>query len=151
MFFREGGTLEKLRGSEKIFGGSENKLGGLEFFFGGSAWGRQWWGMWPRVPGACMGRSVRKISAFLAVPYRKNFYICVMNKLGGFFRAALALYVDGFRQMTWGRILWVVIIAKLLVMFLVLRVFFFQPAMSGMSEQEKQETVSRHLTGPVSR
>ena len=118
---------------------------------GGAAWRRQWRGMWPRVPGACMGRSVRKISAFRAVPYRKNFYICVMNKLGGFFRAALALYVDGFRQMTWGRILWVVIIAKLLVMFLVLRVFFFQPAMSGMSEQEKQETVSRHLTGPVSR
>lgn len=48
--------------------------------------------------------------------------------------------------MTWGRVLWAVILVKLLVMFLVLRVFFFQPALAGMDEHEKQETVGRHLT-----
>lgn len=34
-------------------------------------------------------------------------------------------YRDGFRQMTWGRVLWLIILLKLLVMFAVLRVFFF--------------------------
>ena len=73
-----------------------------------------------------------------------------MNKLSGFFRGVWALYVDGFRQMTWGRVLWAIVLVKLLVMFLVLRVFFFQPALSGMDEHEKQETVGRHLTVPAS-
>lgn len=55
-------------------------------------------------------------------------------------------YIDGFRNMTWGRALWVVIIIKLIILFAILRVFFFRPAMSGQSESEKIETVSRHLT-----
>lgn len=50
-----------------------------------------------------------------------------MNKLSGFFRGVWALYVDGFRQMTWGRVLWAIVLVKLLVMFLVLRVFFSSP------------------------
>ena len=36
-------------------------------------------------------------------------------------------YLDGFRNMTWGKALWVVIVLKLFIMFAVLRVFFFQP------------------------
>ena len=55
-------------------------------------------------------------------------------------------YVDGFRQMTWGRTLWVIILLKLAVMFLVLRMFFFKPALSGMDTDTKQETVARNLT-----
>ncbi len=35
------------------------------------------------------------------------------------------LYYDGFRHMTLGRTLWVVILVKLFIMFAVLRVFFF--------------------------
>ncbi len=54
-------------------------------------------------------------------------------------------YVDGFRQMTWGRTLWIIILLKLAVMFLVLRLFFFQPALAGLNTEEKQETVARNL------
>lgn len=36
-------------------------------------------------------------------------------------------YVEGFRHMTWGRQLWLLIIIKLFIMFAVLRLFFFQP------------------------
>lgn len=54
-------------------------------------------------------------------------------------------YCDGFRGMTWGRTLWLIILVKLLVLFLVFRVFFFQPALAGKTEAEKQETVGRLL------
>lgn len=35
------------------------------------------------------------------------------------------LYVDGFRHMTWGKGLWAVILVKLLIIFAVLKIFFF--------------------------
>lgn len=37
----------------------------------------------------------------------------------------LRFYYEGFRSMTVGRTLWVVILIKLAIMFLVLKVFFF--------------------------
>ena len=39
-------------------------------------------------------------------------------------------YRDGFRSMTWGRVLWLIIIVKLVVMFGVLRLFFFPDYLS---------------------
>lgn len=57
-------------------------------------------------------------------------------------------YVDGFRSMTWGRTLWVLILVKLFVIFVVLRLIFFHPALEGQSEAQKQETVGRNLSRP---
>ena len=57
------------------------------------------------------------------------------------------LYREGFRNMTWGKPLVWLIVLKLVILFAVLRVFFFKPAMAGMTEQEKIETVSDRLTG----
>ncbi|MBQ9584158.1 MAG: DUF4492 domain-containing protein [Bacteroidales bacterium] len=57
-----------------------------------------------------------------------------------------SLYRDGFRNMTWGKPLVWLIILKLVILFAVLRVFFFRPAMAGLSEQEKIEAVSGRLT-----
>lgn len=54
-------------------------------------------------------------------------------------------YYEGFRSMTLGRTLWLIILLKLAIMFLVLRLFFFQPVLGGLSEQEKQEAVGREL------
>ncbi len=55
-------------------------------------------------------------------------------------------YLDGFRNMTWGRVLWVIILVKLFIMFAVLRVFFFpdflKQSSGGLSEDE---FVSREL------
>jgi len=34
-------------------------------------------------------------------------------------------YADGFRNMTVGKTLWIIIIIKLFIMFVVLRIFFF--------------------------
>lgn len=57
------------------------------------------------------------------------------------------LYREGFRNMTWGKPLVWLILLKLVILFAVLRVFFFRPAMSGMTEEEKIEVVSDRLTG----
>lgn len=44
---------------------------------------------------------------------------------GNFFHRVFDLYYDGFRSMTLGKTLWTIIIVKLIVIFLVLKVFFF--------------------------
>ncbi len=61
-------------------------------------------------------------------------------------KKVLRFYLDGFRAMTWGRTLWLIIFVKLFVMFAVLRLFFFQPTLQG-SDAEKQEQVAGHLAG----
>lgn len=55
-------------------------------------------------------------------------------------------YRDGFRNMTWGRPLVWLILLKFFLLFAVLRVFFFQPAMKGLSEEQKSEQVGDRLT-----
>ena len=58
-----------------------------------------------------------------------------------------SFYPDGFRNMTWGRPLVWLIVLKLFVLFAILRVFFFKPAMAGMSEEQKIEAVGERLAG----
>ncbi|MBO4476201.1 MAG: DUF4492 domain-containing protein [Bacteroidales bacterium] len=55
-------------------------------------------------------------------------------------------YRDGFRNMTWGRPLVWLILLKLFILFAVLRVFFFKPAMAGLSDEQKSEQVGERLT-----
>lgn len=55
-------------------------------------------------------------------------------------------YIEGFRQMTLGRLLWCVILLKLALIFAFLRVFFFPPFLHG-SSAEQEGVVSHELTG----
>ena len=48
--------------------------------------------------------------------------------------------------MTWGRPLWFLIILKVVILFGILRLFFFRPVMSGMSDEQKSETVGERLS-----
>lgn len=64
----------------------------------------------------------------------------VMRALG----AWADLYVDGFRRMTWGRTLWVLILAKLVILFLVMRLIFFRPYHTG-ADSEVAEAVGTEL------
>lgn len=55
-------------------------------------------------------------------------------------------YLEGFRSMTLGRTLWLIILLKLFIMFFILRLFFFPrflntPAVGG----DKEDYVSREL------
>lgn len=55
-------------------------------------------------------------------------------------------YVDGFKSMQWGRPLWVLILIKLFIMFVVLRIFFFPRFLNQFgTTAEKQEYVSGEL------
>ena len=61
-------------------------------------------------------------------------------------KAVLDFYLTGFKEMTWGRQIWGLIILKLVILFLILRVFFFKPVLGGMSESEKSDFVGDRLT-----
>lgn len=54
-------------------------------------------------------------------------------------------YVDGFKNMTWGRQLWWVILLKIIILFFVLRAFFFKPVLAGKSQEQRIEHVSNEL------
>lgn len=55
-------------------------------------------------------------------------------------------YVEGFRSMTLGRTLWVIILLKLFIMFAILKVFFFPDFLSSRSEgTTKEEFVATEL------
>jgi hypothetical protein len=55
-------------------------------------------------------------------------------------------YLDGFRSMDIGRVLWALILIKLFIMFVVLKIFFFPRYLNRFdSEAEKEDYVSREL------
>ena len=45
------------------------------------------------------------------------------------------LYYDGFRQMTLGKTLWAIIIIKLIIIFVLLKIFFFPNYISQHSSE----------------
>ena len=61
-------------------------------------------------------------------------------------RSIWKFYADGFRNMTWGRPLWGLIFLKIVIIFFILRLFFFQPALSGKTEEQKIDHVGNQLT-----
>ena len=66
--------------------------------------------------------------------------------MGGKLKSVWQFYRDGFRNQTWGRpLIWLVVL-KFFILFAILKVFFFRPAMSGMTEEQKIETVGENLT-----
>ena len=55
-------------------------------------------------------------------------------------------YVDGFRGMTLGKTLWLIILVKLFIMFFILRIFFFPNYLNSSAVgEDKEEYVSREL------
>lgn len=56
-------------------------------------------------------------------------------------------YYDGFRNMTIGKYLWIIILAKLAVMFLVFKLFFFPNLLERdySTDEERAEAVRTHL------
>ena len=58
-------------------------------------------------------------------------------------------YRDGFKNMTWGKSLWLLIFLKVIILFLVLRMFFFKPVMAGKTDEQKSEYVGSQLSAPI--
>lgn len=62
-----------------------------------------------------------------------------------------SFYRDGFRNMTLGRTLWKVIIIKLLIMFAVLKLFFFPDFLNTnfTTDTERADHVLKEITRPA--
>ena len=58
-------------------------------------------------------------------------------------------YRDGFRAMTWGRAVWVVLLVKLFVIFVVLRLFVLRPALGGLDAGARSAAVGDTLGARV--
>ena len=69
-----------------------------------------------------------------------------MYRPGSIISFFTSLYRDGFRNMTWVKPLVWLILLKLIILFGILRVFFFKPAMGGLSDAQKSEKVGSALT-----
>lgn len=72
-----------------------------------------------------------------------------MNKMRifPFLQKIFSFYSDGFRSMTVGRTLWVIVLIKLFIMFVVLRIFFFPNYLNSnfKDEQSKADHVRQEL------
>ena len=58
---------------------------------------------------------------------------------GSIVKRVYRFYADGFRSMTVGKRLWVIILVKLAVIFLVFRIFFFQDFLGQRFDDPKQK------------
>ena len=72
-------------------------------------------------------------------------------KRGSYLLRVFQFYAEGFREMRLGKTLWLIILLKLFIMFLVLKLFFF-PNFLGQfdSDDEKEEYVSNELIHRIS-
>lgn len=70
---------------------------------------------------------------------------------GNLLKRIFNFYYQGFTEMTWGRKLWIIILLKLFVMFVVLKTFFFPDLLKKnfSSDKERSEYVIDQLTKPI--
>jgi uncharacterized membrane protein len=63
------------------------------------------------------------------------------------FKKVFLFYYQGFRSMTLGKTLWMIILIKLFIMFAILKVFFFPNFLSskGNSKEEKSEYIVNEM------
>lgn len=60
-------------------------------------------------------------------------------------RRVFDLYHDGFRSMTLGRTLWTIIIIKLVIIFVILKVFFFPNFLKEHAEGHEADYVATQI------
>ena len=60
-----------------------------------------------------------------------------MQEKKGFWARALDLYVDGFRSMTLGKTLWLIIGIKLFIFFVIIKILFFPNFLSSKSDTDE--------------
>ena len=64
-----------------------------------------------------------------------------MRPPGNIFSRFFDLYTDGFRNMSsWGKKLWIIILIKLFIMFVILKIFFFPDILKEKHDNDKQRS-----------
>lgn len=71
-----------------------------------------------------------------------------MKAFADFVKKVVTFYIEGFKSMTVGRKLWLIIIIKLVIMFAVFKAFFFRDFLGSKFEtkEQKSEYVIEQLT-----
>ena len=59
-----------------------------------------------------------------------------MAEKEGFWARAVDLYVDGFRSMTVGKTLWLIIAIKLFIFFVIIKILFFPNFLASKSDSD---------------
>jgi Na+/H+ antiporter NhaD/arsenite permease-like protein len=69
---------------------------------------------------------------------------------GNVFRNIFRFYLDGFKSMTYGKTLWIIILIKLFIIFAVLKLFFFPDFLKKnfSSDDERSDYVIDQLAKP---
>jgi len=64
------------------------------------------------------------------------------------FKRIFNFYIEGFKSMTWGKQVWLVILIKLFIMFVVLKLFFFPDFLKTnfSNDEERGHYVIEQLT-----
>ncbi|MBR5726550.1 MAG: DUF4492 domain-containing protein [Muribaculaceae bacterium] len=62
------------------------------------------------------------------------------NQKQGFWSQVFHLYYDGFRSMTVGKTLWLIIGIKLFIFFVIIKMIFFPDFLNTKCETEKEKT-----------
>ena len=72
-----------------------------------------------------------------------------MQERKSFWARAVDLYVDGFRSMTVGKTLWIIIGIKIFIFFVIIKILFFPNFLSSKSDTDegKAQYVREQLTG----
>jgi len=67
---------------------------------------------------------------------------------GNTFRKIFKFYIDGFKNMTYGKTLWVIILIKLFIIFVILKLFFFPDFLKKnfSSDDERSNYIIEQLT-----
>ncbi len=55
-------------------------------------------------------------------------------------KKVLQFYINGFKEMTLGRTLWVIILIKLFILFFVLKIFFFPNYLNKNFKNDKERS-----------
>ena len=59
----------------------------------------------------------------------------------------ISFYHDGFKSMRLGKTLWIVVIVKLVIIFVVLKLFFMPDILYERADGNETEYVSKQITG----
>ena len=94
--------------------------------------------------------------------YLQNLYEIILTKIVNQFcfnidksdmetvKNIFRFYVEGFKNMTWGKNLWLIIFIKVFIMFAILKLFFFSDFLGSQFENDSQKSdyVLEQLTTP---
>ncbi|MBR5085822.1 MAG: DUF4492 domain-containing protein [Muribaculaceae bacterium] len=59
-----------------------------------------------------------------------------MSQKNSFWARVVDLYVDGFRSMTVGKTLWIIIAIKLFIFFVIIKILFFPDFLASKSDSD---------------